>query len=267
MEKQDILQALTGTNILVVISIILVAWLLIYISERFLEFIARKVPTRWRLFVLGLTPIIRLIIIIKAIILIVPRLVNPTFENLVAILGALAVAIGFAFKDYVSSLIAGLVTLYEASYRPGDWIELKGYYGEVKRINMRSVELLTPDDDLIIVPHQTIWSEVIVNSSGGAHSILCKANFYLNPEHDGILVRQVLYDVALTSALIRVDNPISVSVQDHAWGTQYSVKAFVVDARKQSSLVSDLTLRGKAALMALNVKFANVEPEPEGTPS
>jgi small conductance mechanosensitive channel len=87
--------------------------------------------------------VLRFLIIILAVVMIIPRIIEPTFENLVAVLGALGLALGFAFKDYVSSLIAGVVTLYEIPYRVGDWIEIDGAYGEVKSINMRTVEIVT----------------------------------------------------------------------------------------------------------------------------
>ncbi len=41
-------------------------------------------------------------------------------QNLLAITGTISVALGFAFKDYVSSLIAGVVALFEIPYRVGD---------------------------------------------------------------------------------------------------------------------------------------------------
>lgn len=49
-------------------------------------------------------------------------------------------------KDYVSSLLAGIVTPCEMPYRLGDWITVEGVDGEVKSIGMRALEIVTPDD-------------------------------------------------------------------------------------------------------------------------
>src|SRR5690554_2914561 len=86
-----------------------------------------------------LVVIASLLIIVLTITMVVPVLVEPSFENMVAIFGALA--LGFAFKDYANSLIAGIVTLYEMPYRPGDWIEVNGQYGEVRSIGTRAAEV------------------------------------------------------------------------------------------------------------------------------
>ena len=82
--------------------------------------------------------VLSLLIIMVSVVLIVTRIIDPTFENLVVLLSATGLALGFAFKDYISSLLAGVVTLYELPYRPGDWIAVNGAYGKVRSIGTRA---------------------------------------------------------------------------------------------------------------------------------
>jgi len=42
--------------------------------------------------------------------------------------------------------VAGLVTVLEGTYQPGDWIQVEGAYGEVRSIGMRAVRIVTSDD-------------------------------------------------------------------------------------------------------------------------
>ncbi len=155
------------------------SWLFIFVTHRFLPWLANKFSGRFRLFILGLVPLLRFVVIIVAFALIVPQIIEPSFENLVALFGALGLALGFAFKDYVSSLIAGVVTLYELPYRPGDWIDIDGAYGEVKEINMRTVEIITPDDTVVLIPHQKMWTRSIFNGNDGSQNLMCVIDFYL----------------------------------------------------------------------------------------
>jgi len=37
-------------------------------------------------------------------------------------------------------------------YRRGDWISIEGTYGEVKSIGLRAVEIVTPDDTMVVIP-------------------------------------------------------------------------------------------------------------------
>lgn len=236
--------------------IVACAWLLAVVSQRVLTWLADRFSGRLRLNLLAVVPVLRLLIIALALALIIPRVIRPTFENLVALLGALGLALGFAFKDYISSLIAGVVTLYEMPYRPGDWIEVNGAYGEVKTINMRATEIITPDDTVVVIPHLKLWDQLIFNSNDGGPNLLCVADFYLHPDHDAMLVKHALYDVALTSTFLQLGQPINVIVLEKPWGTHYRLKAYPIDPRQQFDFLTDLTVRGKAALTSLGIEFA-----------
>ena len=101
-------------------------WLVIALAHRVLPYLAEKGPSQLRLYLLGAVPIIRLALLAVAILWVTPIIFNITFQNFLVISGAASVAIGFAFKDYVSSLIAGIVAIVERPYRPGDWVEIDG---------------------------------------------------------------------------------------------------------------------------------------------
>jgi small-conductance mechanosensitive channel len=259
--SSDIAQIFTDLSLSAIINvalIVVVALLLIALSQRLLSWVANKLAGAYRLYLLASVPLFRLLIIAVAIVLIVPQIVEPTVANMVALLGASGLVLGFGLKDYFSSLIAGIVTLYEMPYRPGDWIEVDGAYGEVKQIGMRTVEIITPDDTTVSIPHLKMWDNLIFNANDGGTHLMCVADFYLNPHHDGDSVKQALYDVALTSPYVQPEKPIAVIVIEKPWGTHYRLKAYPIDLRKQFHFISDLTVRGKAALIRLGVDFALV---------
>ncbi|GLI34404.1 MAG: mechanosensitive ion channel [Deltaproteobacteria bacterium] len=243
-------------NYLIIFFIVVASWLLIEFVERVFPWFAGNVPERFRFKILPLVPVLRLIIWIVSIIWIVPMIIHPTPENLLALLGAVGLGVGFAFKDYVSSLAAGIVAIYERPYRPGDWVEIDGAYGEVKSLEARVLRMVTLDDTLVSIPHKKIWDSNIYNANDAKRELLCVANFYLNPTHDAQLVRQKLYDVALTSPFVQLKNPIRVSVAEKPWGTHYRLKAYPIEGRDQNLFTSDLTVRGKAALLKMGIELA-----------
>ena len=156
----------------------------------------------------------------------------------------------------MSSLAAGLMTVLENTYQPGDWIEVDGAYGEVKFIGVRAVRLVTADDTEVIIPHSRIWTAGISNASSGNHVILCVADFYLHPDHDASGARARLKEIAESSAYRQPETPVTVIVLEKPWGTHYRVKAYVRESREQFLLTSDLTVRGKEALRQMNIRFA-----------
>lgn len=216
--------------------------------------IASWLPDRLRFWILPWEPILRFVLLAGAVLYVTPLIIEPTAENLLAIGGALAVALGFAFKDYVSSLLAGVVALYERPYRAGDWVKIGETYGEVQRLGLRTVELLTPDDTLVTIPHLEMWTSAIHNSNSGKPELMCVADFFLHPEHDGELVSEALRDVAWTSPYTHLERSVLVVAAEKPWGTHYRLKAYPLEGRNQFRFLTDLTIRGKAALRELGVR-------------
>ncbi|ASK20320.1 mechanosensitive ion channel family protein [Vreelandella alkaliphila] len=235
--------------------------LLIIVSQRGLNWLANRLHGQVRFRVFALVPLTRLLILITALAVAVPIVIEPSLRNMVTLLGAIGLAIGFALKDYVSSLIAGVVSAVELPYRPGDWVNIEGTYGEVKHVGMRTVEIVTPDDDLVAVPHLKLWDSAIYNANNGDVSLQCVASFYLHPEHEAGWVRKALRDVALTSAYLKFDKPIIVVAEEKPWGTHYRIRAYPVDPRQQFLFITDLTVRGKQVLSAAGVTPALLPPD------
>lgn len=242
-------------DVVIVLAVLLLAHVLVGLVRSWLRQYGEKVPSR-RLAILRLTPMLRLGIRIAAALVIVPIVIEPTFQNVIALSASVGLALAFAFKDYGSSLVAGIVTVLESTYQPGDWIEVDGAYGEVKSINARAVHLVTPDDTEVIVPHSRLWSTSIFNATSGNRSLLCVANFYLHPDHDASLVRRRLTEVGNSSSFRKPETSVVVIALEKPWGTQYRLKAYVKESREQFLFMTDLTVRGKEALRNMDVRFA-----------
>ena len=252
------LEKLTWTHVLLAVIVLVAAKFASFLLRGLLRRIAESASPHLRLSILRAMPVVRLLIGMTALIVIVPIFVEPTFKNAVVVIASAGLALAFAFKDYGSSLVAGLMTVLENTYQPGDWIELGGVYGEVKSIGLRATRIVTADDTEVIVSNSVIWSGSIANATSGQRSLLCVAEFYLHPDHDAAAVRARLVRIAETSAHRKPDTPISVIVMEKPWGTKYRLKAYAKESRDQFLFITDLTIRGKDALRAMNIRFAQV---------
>lgn len=235
--------------------------LLIILSQRGLNWLANRLHGQARFRTFALVPVTRLLILVAALVISVPIIIKPSLGNMIALLGVAGLAIGFALKDYVSSLIAGVVSAVEMPYRPGDWVEIDGVYGEVKHVGLRTVDVVTADDDLVAIPHLKLWDSAIYNANNGGVSLQCVASFYLHPEHEAEWVRTALRDVALTSAYLRFGKPVVVVAEEQPWGTHYRIRAYPLDPRQQFDFVTDLTVRSKAVLSAAGIRPALLPPD------
>ena len=241
---------------ILVAGVLALARLMAFAIRRLLLRIAETVSPRLRLSVLRTIPVIRLLIGLGAVMVIVPILVEPTFRNIVTLVASVGVTLAFTLKEYGSSLAAGLITVLENTYQPGDWIEVDGAYGEVESIGARATRIVTPDDTEVIIPHTRLWSANIFNASSGNRSLLCVTDFYLHPDHDAAAARTCLEDVAQQSTYRKPESPITVIILEKPWGTHYRLKAYVNESREQFLFITDLTVRGKAALRSRGIRFA-----------
>ncbi|HSG17675.1 MAG TPA: mechanosensitive ion channel domain-containing protein [Anaerolineae bacterium] len=253
IQTSELFKDFTQIDFVGILVIAVVAWGLNRFVHWFFPWLAERAPSRFRLYLLPAVPVLKLAIIATAILSIMPLIIDPTPERLLVAISAAAIALGFAFQEYASSLIAGLVTVFERPYRVGDWVQIEDAYGEVISVGFRAVQLRTPDDSTVLIPHKKLWDATIYNDNKGNREHLCVADFYLHPEHNADEVRQKLRKVALTSPYLHISRPISVIVREKPWGTHYRLKAYPIDGREQFNFITDLTVRGKAALAGLDV--------------
>ncbi|WP_207485602.1 mechanosensitive ion channel family protein [Arenibaculum pallidiluteum] len=79
---------------------------------------------------------------------------------LIAGLGLTGFALGFALKDAVSNLLAGVLVLAYRPFRRGDHIVVAGFDGTVMRIDLRYTVLQT-EDTRILIPNQQLFTNAI----------------------------------------------------------------------------------------------------------
>ena len=83
--------------------------------------------------------------------------------SFVAIIGAAGLAIGFALQGSLSNFAAGILILVLRPFRVDDYIIGAGVAGTVKRIQLFTTELATPDNIKVMVPNSKLFGDVIKN--------------------------------------------------------------------------------------------------------
>ncbi len=179
------------------------------------------------------------------VIMLMNLFLNLSRENVLAVTGTVAVALGFAFKDYASSIIAGIVGLFESPYRVGDRVAIADHYGEVISYGLRGIRLKTPGDNIVTVPHSYMWTNAVSNANMGELEAQVVTEFYLAHEANPEEVENVLYRVAYTSKYTHLKLPILVVMSEHSWGSLFKLRSYPLDARDEFAYATDLTVRAK----------------------
>jgi len=82
---------------------------------------------------------------------------------LLAGLGVAGFIIGFALQDTLSNFASGIMILLYRPYDVGDLIDVGGVYGKVNKMSLVSTTISTLDNQMIVVPNNKIWGDVIKN--------------------------------------------------------------------------------------------------------
>jgi len=82
---------------------------------------------------------------------------------IIAGLGVTGFILGFAFKDALGNLAAGVMILLNEPYQLGDVIDAGGKLGAVKDLNLMATILDTPDNKRITIPNSAVWGQAIIN--------------------------------------------------------------------------------------------------------
>lgn len=239
---------------------VLLAYLLLTGIQSLANWLSERVPRRFRLTVKQSIPFLKGLILLALIAYVVRLFINVSGPNLVALTGTLAVALGFAFKDYITSIIAGAVALFEAPYRVGDRVTIDNHYGEVVSYGLRGIRLHTFDDDLVTIPHSKTWTDPIVNANSGSLEAQVVTDFYADHEADLEMITAVLYQAAYSSRFIQLKLPVRVVINETPWGTHLKLKAYPMDIRDEPAFRSDILRRAKAALANYPVVYPRIKP-------
>jgi len=85
--------------------------------------------------------------------------------SIVAGLGIVGIAVGFAAQSTLSNFIAGITLLIERPFRIGDWVTINGQEGKVMKIALRTTWLRTRDNVFTMIPNDSVASSDIINYS------------------------------------------------------------------------------------------------------
>jgi small-conductance mechanosensitive channel len=83
----------------------------------------------------------------------------------------LLVGLGLGLQNIFKDLVSGLFLLFEGSIKIGDVIEADGVVGKVMEINLRSCEVMTRDDVIIIIPNSKFINEKVINWSHDSEKV------------------------------------------------------------------------------------------------
>jgi small conductance mechanosensitive channel len=90
---------------------------------------------------------------------------DKAVASLLAGVGIIGLALGFAFQDLSSNFISGLYMAFRRPFEIGDKVETNAFVGTVEKIELRSTTICTTAGLHVIIPNKDIFQKPIINYS------------------------------------------------------------------------------------------------------
>lgn len=245
-DASNILQFIRPAGIPTALLLIALAWAAVKLLHKLSEQLGNRL-TASRLTINQTATVLRFVVWIGAIIAIVPTLFILSDEMVLALSGTIAVTIGFALKDLAASIIAGITLLVDKPFQVGDRISFDGFYGEVVAIGLRSVRIVTLDDNLITIPNNKFLNDSVASSNAGELNMLVQMDFHIGLDQDLATAKRIVREAITSCPFAHLEKPWSVLVNEvfhqQYFAIRLRAKVYVMEVRNEKRLESDVTER------------------------
>lgn len=90
---------------------------------------------------------------------------DKALNSLLAGIGVIGLALGFAFKDIAANFVSGIILAFKRPFKRGDIIETKDIMGEVTKTNLRDTVIETFQGQEVYIPNKEFLQHAFYNFS------------------------------------------------------------------------------------------------------
>jgi small conductance mechanosensitive channel len=119
-------------------------------------------------------------------------------------LGIAGFVLGFALQDTLSNFAAGLMIMFYRPFDVGDVVTAGGVQGKVESVTLVSTVITTFDNQILIVPNNKVWGDVI-NNVTAQDKRRVDLVFGIGYPDDAAKARKIMEDVLADHELVLAD--------------------------------------------------------------
>jgi len=144
--------------------------------------------------------------------------------------GALGLAIGFGLQKTFGNLIAGIILLMDRSIKPGDVISVGESFGQVNKIGVRAVSIVTRDGKEYLIPNELLMTQEVVNWSYSTRDVRISIPVSIDYDCDVKLAQKLLIDAANASPRVLATPKPNVWITKLGEnGIDHEIRVWIVD--------------------------------------
>ena len=128
--------------------------------------------------------------------------------------GVIAAAIiGFAARQTLANVVAGIMLAITQPLRVGDWVTFEEQYGVVEDVRLNYTVLRTPGDVRVVIPNERLAAGILRNDTLGSDRIALDVSVWLDPAADVGRALAALADATGSRATVAEVTPDGVRIE------------------------------------------------------
>ena len=144
--------------------------------------------------------------------------------------GALGLAVGFGLQKTFGNLIAGIILLMDRSIKPGDVISVGETFGQVNKIGVRAVSIVTRDGKEYLIPNELLMTQEVVNWSYSTRDVRISIPVSIDYHCDTALARKLMIAAADASPRVLAAPKPSVWITKLGEnGIDHEIRVWILD--------------------------------------
>lgn len=120
---------------------------------------------------------------------------------LLALIGAAGFVVAFALQNTLSNFASGIMIMLYKPFDVGNLVDVAGVMGVVRSMNLVTTTITTADNQIMVVPNNSIWGNIIINITGSKQRRVDLV-FGIGYDDDIDHARKVLEDIVSKHPLV-----------------------------------------------------------------
>ncbi|WP_400192841.1 mechanosensitive ion channel family protein [Hymenobacter sp. B81] len=150
-------------NLLVALVVLLLTLLAARLVQRGTTRVLPRISSSVTLNNLGATLAYSLTLLLGVFFVLEVLNLNKTVTSLLAGVGIIGLALGFAFQDIAANFISGIIIAVQRPFNVGDVVESNSFFGTVERISLRTTDIRQTTGELVRVPNRKVFENPLIN--------------------------------------------------------------------------------------------------------
>ena len=150
-------------NLLVAAILLIITFVVARLAQRLVHRVLPRMSPSVALNNLVATLVYVVLVLVGIFFVLTVLSLDKTVTSLLAGVGIIGLALGFAFQDIAANFISGVIIALQQPFHVGDVIQTDKFFGIIERISLRTLDIRQPTGELVIVPNRRVFENSLIN--------------------------------------------------------------------------------------------------------